>query len=264
MDGSPFGWYHKRVGARPANTQPVGHRLRGSHRTRQTTASADFTTTAAQARVGANQLRLDYAARIAQSHHAARCPASHEACHATLMSNPAWRLVWTAVHSQTVQAVAAEVKLGGGDMGLKNRCQHTRKAVLVAALLIACNAGLATAQTTYFRDEHGRTTGRAEQRGDTTYFRDEHGRTVGRAEQQGDVTRYRDSYGRTTGRAEERGGTTQFRDDHGRGTGRAEQRGTTTYFRDEQGRSTGRAEQRGSTTYYRDQYGRTTGRSERR
>ncbi len=36
----------------------------------------------------------------------------------------------------------------------------------------------AHAQTTYFRDGHGRTTGRAEPRGDTTYYRDESGRTA--------------------------------------------------------------------------------------
>ena len=89
-------------------------------------------------------------------------------------------------------------------MGLRNRCQLIRKAVLVAAFTVACSAGLATAQTTYFRDEHGRTTGRAEQRGNTTYFRDEQGRSPGRAEQRGGTTYYRDQYGRTTGRSERR------------------------------------------------------------
>ena len=76
-----------------------------------------------------------------------------------------------------------------------------RTAVFTAAALWMCAAG-AHAQTTHFRDGHGRSAGRAEERGDTTTFRDSHGRTTGRAEQRGGTTYYRDGHGRSTGRAE--------------------------------------------------------------
>ncbi len=56
-----------------------------------------------------------------------------------------------------------------------------RAAAFTAAALWMCVAA-AHAQTTHFRDDHGRSTGRAEERGDTTIFRDSHGRTDGRAE----------------------------------------------------------------------------------
>jgi hypothetical protein len=84
-----------------------------------------------------------------------------------------------------------------------------RAAVFTGAALWMCVAA-AHAQTTYYRDDRGRTTGRAEERGDTTYFRDNYGRATGRAEQRGDTTHYRDEYGRTTGRAEQRGGITYY------------------------------------------------------
>ncbi len=48
-------------------------------------------------------------------------------------------------------------------------------AVFTAAALWMCAAG-AHAQTTHLRDDHGRSTGRAEERGDTTIFRDSHAR----------------------------------------------------------------------------------------
>ena len=114
-----------------------------------------------------------------------------------------------------------------GDVLPRFRCKTSGKVVVFAAASSWLCVAAAHAQTTYFRDDHGRTTGRAEQRGDTTYYRDDRGRTLGRAEQRGDTTYFRDDHGRTTGRAEQRGNTTYYRDGRGRTTGRAEQRGDT-------------------------------------
>ena len=111
-----------------------------------------------------------------------------------------------------------------GDVLPRFKCKASSKVVVFAAAASWLCVAAAHAQTTYFRDDHGRTTGRAEQRGDTTYYRDDRGRTLGRAEQRGGTTYFRDNRGRTIGRAEERGGTTYYRDESGRTTGRSERR----------------------------------------
>jgi len=65
---------------------------------------------------------------------------------------------------------------------LRFRCKASGKVVVFAAAASWLCAAAAHAQTTYFRDDHGRTTGRAEERGGITYYRDENGRTTGRSE----------------------------------------------------------------------------------
>ena len=111
-----------------------------------------------------------------------------------------------------------------GDVPPRFRCKASGKVAVFAAVVAWLCVAAAHAQTTHFRDDHGRTTGRAERRGDTTIFRDDRGRTQGRAEQRGGATYFRDRHGRTIGRAEERGNTTYYRDESGRTTGRSERR----------------------------------------
>lgn len=77
--------------------------------------------------------------------------------------------------------------------------QKTLAALFASSTLFAASHALA--QTTYFRDQRGVVTGRAEQRGSTTWFRDERGVVTGRAERKGDGVEFRDPQGRYLGRA---------------------------------------------------------------
>ena len=59
----------------------------------------------------------------------------------------------------------------------------------------------------------------------TTTYRNSHGRTVGSSTTSGNKTTYRDAHGRTTGTAtRSSSGTTTFRDSHGRTVGTSKRR----------------------------------------